>query len=160
MGFLSDSEREVGGAVRALATGNPFLPERITNERTALGDRFVGDTAVWHEGTDLDRANPNVECLAELVERLAPTLRERLARKAEASPADGGTTMRATPRRRATPWAWTGPAPPNATRVWRAGSWPRSAAWMRAAFAMFSSTTEWMPSAASSTEARRTISSA
>jgi hypothetical protein len=88
MVFLSDGEREVAGAVAALATGNPFLPERIENERRALGDRFQRVTAVWHEGADIDAANPNVERLDDLVERLAPVLRERLAGGARASAAE------------------------------------------------------------------------
>jgi hypothetical protein len=85
MAFLSDTERRVVRAVAGLATGNPFLPERIANERLALGERFRPVTAVWHEGSDLDDANPNVDRLTELVERLAPELRERLACGAEAS---------------------------------------------------------------------------
>jgi hypothetical protein len=78
--LLSDTERTAVRAVAGLATGNPFLPERIENERRALGDRFRRVTAVWHEGSDLEDANPNVDRLTELVERLAPELRARLAR--------------------------------------------------------------------------------
>jgi hypothetical protein len=85
MAFLSDSERTVVRAVATLATGNPFLPDRIENERLALGERFRPVTAVWHEGSDLEDANPNIDRLTELVERLAPELRDRLARRAEAT---------------------------------------------------------------------------
>jgi transcriptional regulator with AAA-type ATPase domain len=88
MAFLSHGEREVVSAVTALATGNPFLPERIENERRALGDRFRRVTAVWHEGANLDAGNPNVERLSELVEGLAPALRERLAGGARADAAE------------------------------------------------------------------------
>jgi hypothetical protein len=79
MAFLADGERGVVRALAALATENPFLPERVENERRALGDAFTPVTVVWHEGTDLVEANPNVARLGELVESLAPTLRERLA---------------------------------------------------------------------------------
>ena len=79
MGFLSDREREVVEAVSRLATDNPFLPERVENERRALGDAFRPVTRVWHEGADLDTENPNVERVGELVERLTPELRGRLA---------------------------------------------------------------------------------
>ena len=88
MTFLSDRERPIVGAVAALATGNPFLPERIENERSALGERFRNVTAVWHEGADLERANPNVERVGALVEELAPTLRARLASGAKPSPGE------------------------------------------------------------------------
>jgi transcriptional regulator with AAA-type ATPase domain len=86
--FLSDSERRVAGAVAALAIGNPFLPERIENERRALGRRFQRLTRIWHEGADIDALNPNVERLSELVEELAPRLRERLAAGARAGRAE------------------------------------------------------------------------
>ncbi len=85
MGFLSDSEREVVEAIAALATGNPFLPERVEHERVALGGEFTPVTAVWHEGADLDAANPNVVRIGALVEKLAPELRNRLAAGAAAS---------------------------------------------------------------------------
>jgi DNA-binding NtrC family response regulator len=88
MAFLSEPERGVVTAVASLATGNPFLPERIEHEKRALGSRFRQVTAVWHEGADLDHANPNVEALTERVEALAPELRERLAGGSDASAAD------------------------------------------------------------------------
>ncbi len=87
MKFLTDDERGVVVAFAALATGNPFLPERIENERRALGPRFRRSTAVWHEGADLDDASPNVERLTALAEELVPVLRQRLARGAEADAA-------------------------------------------------------------------------
>jgi hypothetical protein len=88
MRFLDDPEREVVRAFAALATDNPFLPARIENERRALGDAFQAVTAVWHEGSDLEDANPNVDRLAELAERLAPQLRGRLAAGARARPGE------------------------------------------------------------------------
>jgi hypothetical protein len=88
MRFLSDAERTVVRAVSALATGNPFLPERVENERRALGGDFTRVTAVWHEAAGVEEEDPNVEKLAELVERLAPQLRQRLADGAKADTAE------------------------------------------------------------------------
>jgi transcriptional regulator with AAA-type ATPase domain len=85
MAFVSETEREVLRAMSGLAMCNPFLPERVENERRALGSDFTPMTAVWHEGGDLETENPNVEAVAELGERLAPELRARLARGARAS---------------------------------------------------------------------------
>ena len=76
--------RGQGQIGKQLATGNPFLPERVENERRSLGRGFARMASVWHEGSDLEEANPNVERLSELVEGLAPKLRERLARGARA----------------------------------------------------------------------------
>ena len=53
--------------------------------------------------------------------------------EADATPAEGGKISRAIPRLRATPQAWTGPAPPVATKVHRRRSRPRSIACIRAA---------------------------
>ncbi len=54
MALTSDGEREVLRALSALALCNPFLPERVENERRVLGHDFQPVTAVWHEGGDLD----------------------------------------------------------------------------------------------------------
>jgi hypothetical protein len=83
MTFLSDSERSVVAALARLATGNPFLPERVEHERRALGRTFTPVAVVWHEGVDLEAANPNVERINEHADRLAHELRERLARGAK-----------------------------------------------------------------------------
>jgi transcriptional regulator with AAA-type ATPase domain len=85
MAFISDTEREILRAMSGLATCNPFLPERVENERRALGSGFTPTTAVWHEGGDLEVENPNVARVGELAESLAPELRGRLARGARAS---------------------------------------------------------------------------
>ena len=84
MPFLSDREQEVLEAIASLATGNPFLPERVQNERAALGERFRPNTSVWHEGGDLEAGNPNVEAVGALAEELAPRLRQRLLEGARA----------------------------------------------------------------------------
>jgi transcriptional regulator with AAA-type ATPase domain len=86
MKFLKPSEAAILSAFSALATENPFLPERVENERRALGRAFTPLAAVWHEGADLDAPNPNVDRLAERAEELAPELRVRLNRGARAAP--------------------------------------------------------------------------
>ena len=84
--FLSDSETRTLEAFRALADGNPFLPERVEAERAALGDAFVETRRpVWHADAALDD-NPNVARLAERVEVMARELRGRLADGSRAAP--------------------------------------------------------------------------
>src|SRR6266849_2314202 len=56
--------------------------------------------------------------------------------------------MRGTFRMCATCQQWTGPAPPKPKSGYERRSFPRSIPWMRAAAAMFSLTTRWMPQAA------------
>ena len=84
MRFLDASERSVLAAVADLAAGNPFLPERVENERIALGDDFVDSGAIWHAEADLLRTQPNIPRLAALIETLVPELRSRLAKGADA----------------------------------------------------------------------------
>ena len=80
--FVEDSEAAVLAAVATLADGNPFLPERVASERSALGGSFTGTSAVWHAEADLEGIHPNLPKLRALVEVLAPRLRERLVRGA------------------------------------------------------------------------------
>jgi hypothetical protein len=84
MQFVRGDEAVVLEAVAALAEGNPFLPERVTSEHHALGDAFVDKGAVWHAESELAHLHPNLDRLQALVEGLAPVLRERLAKGAEA----------------------------------------------------------------------------
>ena len=81
--FVSDEEVRVLRAFARLGRPeNPFLAERVADERAALGDAFVASTAVWHAGT-LD--NPNLARLGELAGLLARDLRERLVKGARAT---------------------------------------------------------------------------
>ena len=66
---------------------------------------------------------------------------------AEPTPAPVGITTRSMPSFRASRPACSGAPPPNATNVWRPITLPRSMAWTRAAFAMFSSTISTTPTA-------------
>ena len=67
---------------------------------------------------------------------------------AEVTPAPNGTSSRGECRIRATPKPWPGPAPPKANSGRLRGSLPRSMACTRAALAMPSLTSWWMPQAA------------
>ncbi len=86
--FVSDREREILAAVARLATSNPFLPDRIEQERQALGADFVRYAEVWHMDGQLDGMNPNLHKLSRVAEELAETLRSRLAAGARAAKDD------------------------------------------------------------------------
>ena len=74
--------------------------------------------------------------------------------RADATPALGGQITRLMPSLRATSQPCSGPPPPVASNA-KSPAWcPRSATCTRAAAAMFSFTTEWMPQAVSSTLSR------
>ena len=79
MALFDDDQRRILEAVATLASGNPFLTERVEAERKALGEEFVATTAVWHVEADLDGLNPNVPRISRLVESLGDDLRDRLA---------------------------------------------------------------------------------
>ena len=79
--------------------------------------------------------------------------RERGGQEADAqiTPAAAGTITVAQPSARATPSAVHRPGAAEREQRQAGGSWPRSTACTRAALAMFSLTSRWMPQAASST---------
>jgi MoxR-like ATPase len=85
MSLLQDGERRILEAFSRLSNANPFLPERVEAEQGALGGEFVRTGAVWHVEADLNGLNPNLPKLADLADRLAGGLRERLAGGARAS---------------------------------------------------------------------------
>jgi len=89
MAFLTGNERRFLRAVSHLGYSNPFLPERITYERAALGADFVEAEAVWnlHVGNP-DAALTNHTNILARVETLVPQLRQRLARGTSASAQD------------------------------------------------------------------------
>jgi len=78
MGLLSDRERDLGEALSALTTCNPFGEERIALERRALGEAFLASGLVWHRRAEGSPHNPNEAPLAAEAERLAAVLRGRL----------------------------------------------------------------------------------
>jgi DNA-binding NtrC family response regulator len=88
MAFMTGAERALAETVARLAYENPFLPERISLERGALGDAFVETAPIWAARVDRAVQNPNVERLQARVEALAETLRARLVDGTDASAAD------------------------------------------------------------------------
>ena len=86
--LILDRERETVQAIAALADGNPFAPERVDNERRILGRRFTERSTVWHADRDLREVDPNLLELGEAIERLVPSLRERLVAGVAATPDD------------------------------------------------------------------------
>ncbi|MGH7819705.1 MAG: sigma-54 factor interaction domain-containing protein, partial [Candidatus Binatia bacterium] len=83
--FLHPSERTQLEGVVALVESNPFLPERVEAERRVLGAEFRPRTIAWHADATLDGVNPNLAPTAEVAERLAPRLRDRLLAGARAN---------------------------------------------------------------------------
>jgi hypothetical protein len=87
MGVFSPSERRFAAAVARLARDNPFLPERVEDERAALGSEFSEVGAVWSAGKadlkapDLHPERPNVARLRELAWAAAERARQRLIAK-------------------------------------------------------------------------------
>ena len=76
---MSSGERSFLSAVSQLAYCNPFLPERITYERDALGADFVEGEPVWSLPVDEpDRPRANVWRVVERLEKVTETVRQRL----------------------------------------------------------------------------------
>src|SRR5215475_4727491 len=89
MAWLTGDERAFLQAVSHLGYSNPFLPERITYEREALGTDFVEAEAVWSLRVDQpDAPLRNNTHIMTRVETLIPQLHARLARGASASDQD------------------------------------------------------------------------
>lgn len=89
MPVLSNHERHFLSSVASLGYGNPFLTERITYEKAALGRDFVPGGPVWSASvSDPDAEPPNVTAIYN---RLAPVMEDlpgRLAAASEISPED------------------------------------------------------------------------
>ena len=85
MSLLTRNERSFLDAVSALTNCNPFLPERIALERTALGPDFVADKADWNLHIESAGEHPNISRLLERAERIARELRGRLTASQKAT---------------------------------------------------------------------------
>jgi transcriptional regulator with AAA-type ATPase domain len=89
MAFLTRADRAFLESISRLGYCNPFLPERVEAERSALGADFVAGEPVWSQRVaDPERPRANAWRIAERLERLAADLRARLAGGAEASARD------------------------------------------------------------------------
>ncbi|MBI4602788.1 MAG: sigma-54-dependent Fis family transcriptional regulator [Planctomycetes bacterium] len=88
MALFHAQERRLAAAVSALAYANPFLPERIAQERAALGAEFDERHASWNVEPGGADFQPNVARICERTSRLLEAARGRLLERAEASPAE------------------------------------------------------------------------
>ncbi|MGA8028683.1 MAG: sigma 54-interacting transcriptional regulator [Bryobacteraceae bacterium] len=69
-----------------LAYCDPFLPERVEQEKAALGRDFVSVNAVWSaSAAEPDLVSPNVARISERLQPVMNQIRERVARAAEVS---------------------------------------------------------------------------
>src|SRR5580704_17657171 len=86
MAVYSQHERHFLSSVARLGYGNPFLPERITFEKAALGREFVPGGVVWSASvSDPDAEAPNVISIYKKLSKLMEVLPTRLAAASDAS---------------------------------------------------------------------------
>ena len=94
MALLSSRELRAAEALARIGYCNPFLPERLALERTALGTAFRGSDQVLHLPADADRKTPdaarqaiflNFAALRKKAEALTEKMRSRLLDGATAS---------------------------------------------------------------------------
>jgi transcriptional regulator with AAA-type ATPase domain len=89
MALLTGSERAFLQAASRLAFGNPFLPDRVTHERAALGKEFVDEGLIWSfSAADPKRRRSNVWRIGAHLDDLCPQLRAKLAGGVSASDTD------------------------------------------------------------------------
>jgi sigma-54 interacting transcriptional regulator len=80
MAFLSPPERTFLRSVSQLAYCNPFVPERVEHERSALGSDFIEGEPVWSlPVAEPEQPRANVWRIVERLETLCPPLRDKLA---------------------------------------------------------------------------------
>ena len=89
MDIYSPAERRFLTAVAGIAYSNPFLPERLEQERAALGREFVGGGPVWSASVaDPAAEPPNVARIQAKLEPLIEAVHSRLERASDVSPSD------------------------------------------------------------------------
>ncbi|MGH9594273.1 MAG: hypothetical protein ACRD5L_14370, partial [Bryobacteraceae bacterium] len=80
MPTLSASESRFLTAVSGLAYCNPFLPDRIEWERSALGREFAGNEPVWSVSVGApDAVRANVALIHKKLEAMIENLHQRLS---------------------------------------------------------------------------------
>ena len=86
MAIFSRQDQHFLSSVAKLGYGNPFLPERITFEKAALGREFVPGGQVWSASvSDPDAEPPNVTSIYKKLAALMEVLPARLAAASELS---------------------------------------------------------------------------
>ncbi len=89
MAFLTAKERAFVSAVSELGYSNPFLPERVSLERAALGSEFVDGEPVWSLPVDEPaRPRANAWRIIQRLDTLLEQLRDRLREGTAAHPDD------------------------------------------------------------------------
>ncbi len=88
MPLFTTQERTFAQAIAGLAYCNPFLPDRITYERQALGADFLETKADWNVDIQSQGMHPNIDALRERAGELAYRCRDQLAAGAAPSTAD------------------------------------------------------------------------
>ena len=78
MPLLTSADRSLAEAVSGLVCCNPFVGERITFERAALGDRAEREEPVWSLQPDRRVERPNVQLLRRLVTEWVGRVRPQL----------------------------------------------------------------------------------
>ena len=63
--MFDDRQRHFAECIARIISSNPFLPERIANEKEALGDAFVAKNANWNLDPSEYRTNTNLTLLHE-----------------------------------------------------------------------------------------------
>ena len=86
MAFLNPQERSFSRSIVQLAYCNPFLPERIEHERTALGSDFDESQADWNLHGDKWDDHANVTAILRRGEQLVDKLRKRLSTDVKPTP--------------------------------------------------------------------------
>lgn len=80
MSLWTNAERSFLEAVGRLAYANPFLPERVQLEKSALGKAFVTVPMFWSSSPSAPEAvNPNLWKISEKLEPLIARSRDRIA---------------------------------------------------------------------------------
>ncbi len=63
MRLFTDEQRHRAELIGSLAYTNPFLPQRITNEKEILGREFIATSPVWRVDTTMRDQNPNLSLI-------------------------------------------------------------------------------------------------
>lgn len=77
-GILTAGDRQFASAIGGILYCNPFLPERISREREALGGEFVESVAEWNLRGDISADHPNVRKLLDHGEQMVERARQKL----------------------------------------------------------------------------------
>jgi transcriptional regulator with AAA-type ATPase domain len=86
MAVFSRQDQHFLSSVAKVGYGNPFLPERITYEKAALGREFVAGGPVWSASvSDPDADRPNVTSIYTKLKALMDVLPARLAAASDIS---------------------------------------------------------------------------